>query len=165
MLIEKVLKKVNADALHVFSDFSSWVCHFKEISSIVYLIQTLTFMNDSGLPTARAAKKYGIEPENIIVAHDELEILPGKYKLKFGGTESGHNGLRSITKELKTRNYGRIRIGIGRPNTPISVSDFVLLRPQAEDRLRIDVVLNNIADNFVDIIKSFCVRKSDGHLE
>ena len=91
----------------------------------VVLLQPQTFMNLSGRSVAPASRFFGIKPEGIIVVHDELDLPFGRIRLKAGGGHAGHNGLRSIVAELGSREFGRLRVGIGRPEKG-SVSSFVL---------------------------------------
>ena len=81
----------------------------------VVLMKSLGYMNTSGGPVSAIAKFYGIDPDHVIVVHDELDIPFDTIKLKIGGGEGGHNGLRDITKALGTKDYYRVRTGIGRP--------------------------------------------------
>lgn len=92
----------------------------------VVLAKPLTYMNLSGGPAAALAQFYGIEPDRIIAVHDELDIPFGSIKLKIGGGEGGHNGLRDMTKALGTKDYYRVRTGIGRPPGRMQTADFVL---------------------------------------
>lgn len=85
-----------------------------------------TYMNSSGEDVAPRARKLGVPPERIIVCHDELDLPAGTVRIKRGGNENGHNGLKSITKHLGTRDYLRVRIGIGRPPQGTTVVDWVL---------------------------------------
>lgn len=89
------------------------------------------WMNQSGIPIARSCQKMGIAPEHLLVVQDELDVPAGQVKLKFGGGDAGHNGLRSIRSCLGTGNYWRLRIGIGRPDTGAgdAVRNFVLSKP------------------------------------
>ncbi len=91
----------------------------------VLLAKPQTFMNESGRSIAALCQKYKIRPQNILVVHDELDIPLGKMKIKCGGGDGGHNGLRSITAAIG-RDYNRLRVGIGRPYGTIAVVDFVL---------------------------------------
>lgn len=92
----------------------------------VILAKPLTYMNLSGGPVAALAQFYGVEPDKIVAVHDELDIPFGAIKLKCGGGEGGHNGLRDITKALGTKEYYRVRTGIGRPPGRMQTADFVL---------------------------------------
>ncbi|QPK83871.1 peptidyl-tRNA hydrolase [Corynebacterium qintianiae] len=92
----------------------------------VALMKPSTYMNSSGEDVAPAAKRLDVAPERIIVCHDELDLPRGAVKLKLGGNENGHNGLKSLTDHLGTRDYLRVRIGIGRPPAGTTVPDYVL---------------------------------------
>lgn len=89
-------------------------------------LRSTTFMNLSGEGIAPVAEKLGIPPERIIVLHDELDLPAGKVRIKQGGNENGHNGLKSLTEQLGTRDYIRVRIGIGRPPKGTPVPEWVL---------------------------------------
>ena len=94
-----------------------------------YFLKPNTFMNDSGLSILALSKYYKIEPEEILVVHDELDIEPGNIKLKLGGGHGGHNGLKSIISSLQSNNFWRLRIGIGHPGDKNLVTNFVLKAP------------------------------------
>ena len=98
-----------------------------------YFLKPSTFMNDSGLSILSLSKYYKIEPEEILVVHDELDIEPGKIKLKLGGGHGGHNGLKSIISSLQSNNFWRLRIGIGHPGDKSLVTNFVLKAPIKHD--------------------------------
>ena len=100
----------------------------------VWLLEPQTFMNLSGRAVAALARFYKIKPEEILVVHDELDIVPGQAKLKFGGGHAGHNGLRDIHAQLGTGDYWRLRIGIGHPGVKSEVADWVLRKPAPEQR-------------------------------
>ena len=111
----------------------------------VWLLLPTTYMNRSGQAVQALASFYKISPAAILVAHDELDLLPGILKLKLGGGHAGHNGLRDIDAQLGTRDYWRLRIGIGHPrslNLSQNVADFVLSRPDAKDQHSIESALN-----------------------
>lgn len=90
------------------------------------LLRSTTFMNESGLAVAPLAERYGIPASRIVVIHDELDLPPGKVRIRVGGSENGHNGLKSVSAELGTRDYVRVRVGIGRPPTGVPVIDHVM---------------------------------------
>ncbi|MCT1453049.1 MULTISPECIES: aminoacyl-tRNA hydrolase [unclassified Corynebacterium] len=89
-------------------------------------LRSTTFMNNSGEGVAPVSEKLGIPPERIIVLHDELDLPAGKVRIKQGGNENGHNGLKSLTEQLGTREFIRVRIGIGRPPKGMPVPEWVL---------------------------------------
>jgi PTH1 family peptidyl-tRNA hydrolase len=83
----------------------------------VWLLEPQTFMNLSGKSVAALARFFKIQPEEILVVHDELDFEPGEVKLKLGGSHAGHNGLRDIHAQLGSPDYWRLRVGIGHPGT------------------------------------------------
>lgn len=103
------------------------------------LLIPTTYMNRSGQSVAALASFYKIAPEDILIAHDELDIPAGQARFKQGGGHGGHNGLRDIVPALgNQKNFHRLRIGIGHPGHASKVTGYVLGRPSAEDRSRID---------------------------
>ncbi|WP_326503514.1 aminoacyl-tRNA hydrolase [Rothia nasimurium] len=112
----------------------------------VVLVKPLTYMNVSGGPVAALAQFYGIAPEKIIVVHDELDIPFDSIKLKIGGGEGGHNGLRDISKALGTKNYYRVRTGIGRPPGQMQTADFVLKPFTTVEKKELPFLISNAAD-------------------
>lgn len=100
----------------------------------IWLLEPQTFMNLSGKSVGALAKFFKIAPQEILVAHDELDVVPGQAKLKFGGSHAGHNGLRDIHAQLGTGDYWRLRLGIGHPGVKSEVIHWVLKKPMAEQR-------------------------------
>ena len=92
----------------------------------VLAVRSGTFMNLSGDPVAPLAQQLGIAADHVIVLHDELDLPANKIRIKQGGNENGHNGLKSLTERLGTRDYLRVRIGIARPPKGSSIPDYVL---------------------------------------
>jgi len=104
----------------------------------VWLLEPMTFMNRSGVSVAPLARFYKIDPKQILVVHDELDLLPGQAKLKFGGSPAGHNGLKDIHRMLGTADYWRLRLGIGHPGIKSEVVNYVLKKPSPDDRTAIE---------------------------
>ena len=100
-------------------------------------------MNNSGICIRELIEYFKIEPENIIVFHDDLDIEFGKIKAKFGGSSAGHNGIASIDKFIG-KDYSRVRVGIGKPKNGIEVADFVLQNFDEDESLKIEKILENI---------------------
>jgi PTH1 family peptidyl-tRNA hydrolase len=100
----------------------------------VWLLQPMTFMNRSGFSVATLARFFKIQLSEILVVHDELDLLPGQAKLKFGGSAAGHNGLKDIHSQLGTQDFWRLRLGIGHPGVKAEVVNYVLKKPSAEHR-------------------------------
>jgi len=104
----------------------------------VWLLEPLTFMNLSGKSVAALARFFKIAPNEILVAHDELDLLPGQVKIKLGGSHAGHNGLKDIQAQLGSADFWRLRLGIGHPGVKAEVINYVLRKPLAEQREAID---------------------------
>ena len=104
----------------------------------VWLLKPQTFMNLSGKSVAALARFFKIEPQEILVAHDELDIAPGEAKLKLGGSHAGHNGLRDIHAQLGTPDYWRLKLGVGHPGIKSEVIHWVLKKPSLDHRIAID---------------------------
>jgi PTH1 family peptidyl-tRNA hydrolase len=114
----------------------------------LWLLQPQTFMNLSGKSVVALARFFKIAPQEILVAHDELDIAPGHAKLKFGGSHAGHNGLRDIHAQLGTGDYWRLRMGIGHPGMKAEVINWVLKRPPIDDRIAIEQCIDRCLKAF-----------------
>jgi PTH1 family peptidyl-tRNA hydrolase len=104
----------------------------------LWLVMPQTYMNLSGNAVGALARFYRIEPEELLVAHDELDFPPGTVKLKLGGGVAGHNGLTDIAERLGSKDFWRLRIGIGHPGDKELVPGYVLSAPSPDDRALID---------------------------
>lgn len=126
----------------------------------VWLLEPQTFMNRSGQSVGALARFYKIAADEILVVHDELDLMPGAAKLKKGGSSGGHNGLKDISAALGTQDYWRLRIGIGHPRTmnlQQAVVDYVLHRPRKEEQALIDEAIAKS----LQIIPLLCEGKLD----
>jgi peptidyl-tRNA hydrolase, PTH1 family len=112
----------------------------------VALAVPLTYMNDSGLAVAALVRRFGVTPERVVIVHDELDLPPATLKVKAGGGLAGHNGLRSIKQHLKSDEFLRVRIGVGKPPTKEHGADHVLNRFGKRERAEIDVTITEAAD-------------------
>lgn len=110
------------------------------------LAKPRSFMNLSGGPVVAAARFYKVEPAGIVVVHDELDLPFATVRLKLGGGENGHNGLRSITKSLGTKDYHRVRFGIDRPPGRMDPADYVLRDFSTVERKELAFALDHAAD-------------------
>jgi PTH1 family peptidyl-tRNA hydrolase len=104
----------------------------------LWLLEPMTYMNLSGKSVAALARFFKIEPGEILVVHDDLDLQPGQLKLKLGGSPAGHNGLKDIQAQLGTPDYWRLRLGIGHPGVKAEVIDYVLRRPTPDEREAIE---------------------------
>lgn len=119
----------------------------------VILLKPQTFMNLSGDSVAQACRFFKIPIDNLIVVHDDLDFPFGTVRVKMGGSHGGHNGLRSIIEVLGTPEFIRIRMGIGRPTTPMDPADFVLQRFSKEQEEMLESVVSQGADAIDSILQ------------
>ncbi|TXJ04375.1 MAG: aminoacyl-tRNA hydrolase [Aeromicrobium sp.] len=119
----------------------------------VVLGRSRGYMNESGGPVAALMKYYSVQPENLIVIHDELDIPVGSLRLKMGGGDNGHNGLKSIRQAIGTGDFYRVRVGIGRPPGRQEVHDFVLKPFTKNERTEIDIIVQEAADAIESLIE------------
>jgi len=112
----------------------------------VVLAKPLSYMNVSGGPVSALAKFYDIEPGRLIAVHDEIDIPFNTIKLKIGGGEGGHNGLRDISKALATQDYLRVRVGVGRPPGRMDTADFVLRDFASVEKKELPFLIDTAAD-------------------
>lgn len=115
-------------------DFQALAAEFAVSGQKVLLFKPQTFMNRSGQAVGKVARYYKLQPEEILVVHDELDFVTGQIKLKKNGGHAGNNGLKDIIAHLGSRDFYRLRIGIGRPDVGANVADYVLSAPSAQDR-------------------------------
>ncbi|MEP7205385.1 MAG: aminoacyl-tRNA hydrolase [Casimicrobiaceae bacterium] len=116
----------------------------------VRVLKPGTYMNLSGRAVAALTRFFGIAADEMVVVHDELDLVPGSVKMKFGGGNAGHNGLRDITAQLGTPGFWRLRIGIGHPRDSEipqqPVVDYVLRPPRADERMAIEAAIDRGLD-------------------
>jgi len=112
----------------------------------VVLAKPTTYMNTSGGPVAGLVKYFGVDPAQVVVVHDEVDIPFDTIKLKSGGGEGGHNGLRDISKALGTKDYVRVRVGVGRPPGRMDTADHVLKDFSATERKDLPILVDDAAD-------------------
>jgi len=132
--------------------FFGEVCRIAVGGADLWLLKPTTYMNASGRAVAALANFYKIPLGQILVAHDELDLLPGALRLKLGGGHGGHNGVRDISAALGA-DYWRLRIGIGHPGDKAQVSDFVLHRPGREEAELIEAALDRAVPALPALLK------------
>jgi PTH1 family peptidyl-tRNA hydrolase len=121
--------------------YHGWAAHAR--ADGIWLLLPATYMNESGRAVQALARFFRIEPAEMLVVHDDLDLLPGRTQLRFGGGLGGHNGLKSLTAHLGTQDYWRLRVGIGRPaGEGDDVVNYVLKPPRREEREEIDAALD-----------------------
>ncbi|WP_319582002.1 aminoacyl-tRNA hydrolase [uncultured Pseudodesulfovibrio sp.] len=131
MLVDHLLhlangrKSMRLEKIEESGDYDLWQCKFAGAYRL--LVKPLTYMNLSGKAVSRVCGRHGIDPADLVVVHDELDLPVGRMKFKRGGGDNGHNGLKSIQERLGTPDYNRLRLGIGRPEDQyMPVTDWVL---------------------------------------
>ncbi|MEK8045388.1 aminoacyl-tRNA hydrolase [Ideonella margarita] len=130
--------------LQVDRAYHGLVARVNRGSQPIWLQQPMTYMNLSGKAVAPLARFFKIAPEEILVVHDELDLPAGQMKLKKGGGNGGHNGLKDIQAQLGTGEFWRLRLGIGHPGVKSEVAAYVLRKPPADER---DAIERNIEDS------------------
>ena len=124
-----------------------------ELGSVVLAVPTV-YMNESGEAVGSLARRYAVTPDQIVIVHDELDLEPGVLRVKVGGGLAGHNGLRSINQHIKSQDFVRVRIGIGKPRNKEQGADHVLKRVPLQERQILDEAVARAADALELIIAS-----------
>ena len=119
----------------------------------VVLAKPMSYMNVSGGPVSALAKFYDIDPDHVVAVHDEIDIPFNTVKLKIGGGEGGHNGLRDISKALATKEYLRVRVGVGRPPGRMDTADFVLKDFATTEKKELPFLLDDAADAVESVVR------------
>lgn len=128
------------------------LCRINVSGQECWLLKPNTFMNRSGQSVSAFCRFYKLRPDQLLVVHDELDLPPGVARLKLGGGHGGHNGLRDITSALGTKEFYRLRVGIGHPGHRDHVVDYVLSRPNRDDDRQIRLSLESSSE-----VVGFCV--------
>lgn len=118
----------------------------------VWLLKPLTFMNRSGQSVGTLARFYKISPENILIAHDELDLPPGTIRLKKGGGHGGHNGLRDSAAQLGSKEFMRLRVGIGHPGHSSEVTNYVLGKAPQSEQILMEQAIDRALDEVSAIV-------------
>ncbi len=124
---------------------NAWVAKARHKNEVIIIAKPTTYMNRSGEAVGPLMRFFKFAPEQLLVLHDELDLMPGQVRLKLGGGHAGHNGLRDIQRVLGTPAYWRLRLGIGHPRTlglPHDVANFVLSMPQNAELQAINEMLD-----------------------
>jgi PTH1 family peptidyl-tRNA hydrolase len=116
------------------------------------LMKSRTYMNELGGPVSRVLSYYSLAADRLIAIHDELDIDPGQIRVKFGGGDNGHNGLKSIRRSLGTGDYYRVRVGVGRPPGRQEPADFLLSNFSAAERKDLALEVDRAADALESLV-------------
>ena len=145
--IDQLARRLNV-SLTLERAYKGRVARASVAGQSVWLLEPQTFMNLSGQSVSALARFFKIAPDEILVAHDELDLPAGEAKLKFGGGHAGHNGLRDIHAQLGTGDYWRLRLGIGHPGARHEVVGWVLQRPPLDEQIAIEQAADRAAAAF-----------------
>jgi PTH1 family peptidyl-tRNA hydrolase len=118
----------------------------------IVLAKARSFMNESGPPIASLARKHGVDPEYVIAVHDEIDLTFGALRVKFGGSTAGHNGLRSLERALRTPDFYRVRLGVGRPPGRQDPGDYVLDPFPKRDETEVAALVDDGADAVLSLV-------------
>jgi PTH1 family peptidyl-tRNA hydrolase len=140
--LAQLAKQTFATEAKFFGD----ICALEQEGLKYWLLKPTTFMNRSGQAVAALANYYKIAAEQILVIHDDLDFAPGTVRLKVGGGDGRHNGLKDIIARLGTNQFTRLRLGIGHPGSAGEVSNYVLTAPNPEDKIAIEVAIKLTVD-------------------
>jgi PTH1 family peptidyl-tRNA hydrolase len=143
MVIDEIAKR------HGFGSwrrrFQGHTCEGQLTGRRTIALKPSTYMNLSGQSVGSAMRYYRLEPESVIVLHDEIDLAPGRVRTKLGGGSAGHNGLRSLDDHIES-NYRRVRLGVGHPGDPDAVADYVLRDFAKADAVWVDAVIDAVAE-------------------
>lgn len=143
----ELLASRHGSRLKPVKGIAALACEVHIGSARVVLVEPTTFMNESGQGVGPLMRRHGIDdPGCLVVVHDELDLPPGRLKVKVGGGLAGHNGLRSIKAHCHTTDFARVRIGVGKPPDPERGADHVLRKVPATERKILDAVVGHAAD-------------------
>ena len=149
--IEEVARKYSA-TFRADKKFHGEVAKISLEGKDIWLLKPETFMNRSGLSVQSLMSFYRMTAEQLLVAHDEIDLPPGTAKLKTGGGHGGHNGLRDIISQLGSKEFNRLRIGVGHPGSKDQVVDYVLRNPSRDDRIMIDRDIDDAVGVLPDLV-------------
>ncbi len=150
MTVECIASRFGTSFLkkHLFNGFIATIVYN---STKVYLLKPAMFMNNSGIPVGKAARYYNIPPKRIIVVHDDIDMPLGRIKIKYDSSSGGHKGVESVINTLKTKQFTRVKIGVGRENPP---EKYVLTPFKEENLPPVEKVVNIAADACLYIISN-----------
>jgi PTH1 family peptidyl-tRNA hydrolase len=137
----EALARAQSTTLRPETKFQGKVATISLAAQECQLLIPTTYMNNSGLSVRALAQFHKIPPEAILVVHDEIDLPPGVARLKFDGGTGGHNGLKDLVAQLQTKQFYRLRVGVGHPGNSEDVADYVLNSPSKAERLLIDAAL------------------------
>ena len=154
--LDSLSKKLNRDFVYS-KKFDSDIFTNEYNNQEFTMMKPMSYINNSGIPIKKFIKNKNIEPENILVIYDDIDLTVGKIRLKHGGGSGGHNGLNSIVEQLGSKNFWRLRIGIGRPEDKNQTVEYVLGKPSKSD---MEIIMDSINLSLDEINNFFDGRAS-----
>ncbi|MCM8528765.1 MAG: aminoacyl-tRNA hydrolase [Lentisphaeraceae bacterium] len=143
MVIDRLLRD---QSVKVKRQCQSEVAEYLVGSRSIILQKPLTYMNSSGDAVKKLCRRMKVKPSEVLVVYDDLDIKPGRMRIRFGGGSGGHNGIKSITARFGSGDYGRIKVGIGRPGSVADVVDYVLQDFSEQEKELIETVVDKTAE-------------------
>ena len=157
MFVESIASSFNFGQFEFSKKVNGFIAKGKIGEKNVILLKPSTYMNNSGTAVKAAKKLFGIKPEKIIVAHDEMDIVFGSQRIRKNGSSAGHNGIKSIIAGLETPDFTRIRLGIGKPTPGINIADYVLSEFSEEE---LEIIAEN-REKWAEIAKTLVLESVD----
>jgi len=149
MVIDRLLKSQDVKAR---KKCQSYLAEFEAGGRNIFLQKPITYMNSSGDAVRKLCRREKISPAEVLVVYDDLDLKPGRLRLRFGGGSGGHNGIKSLTERLGTADYGRLKLGIGRPGSTSAVVDYVL-QDFAESEVPL---LDEVIETAISVVLMLC---------
>lgn len=150
--IKNIVESENARLRHE-SKYHGWHTHIKLSHHAFHVLIPATYMNQSGQSVSACMRYNKLSPEAILIAHDDIDLPVGTVRLKFDGGDGGHNGLKDVIRHLHTKQFYRLRIGVGHPGNSKDVVNYVLKNPSKADRQKIDAALAKAQDILPTLLK------------
>lgn len=133
--------------------FHGEACKITHAGQQIWLLKPQTYMNNSGQSLAAMARFYKISSQEILVVHDDLDLPVGTVRLKIGGGHGGHNGLRDIVNHLSSKDFNRLRIGIGHPGNSRDVTNYVLKTASSEDQTKLESAISDALEHLPELLQ------------
>lgn len=152
-LIDALLQRESLPTLRSETRFHGFISSWPSASGKCWLCIPSTYMNDSGRTIQALVNFYRIPPKSILVVHDDLDLLPGICRFKQGGGDGGHNGVKDIVQHVQSKEFWRLRLGIGHPGQRDRVHDYVLSAPSIADREKIAASIERALDTLATFVQ------------
>ncbi len=152
-LVEALQQQLGLSSLKIENKFHAFISTWSLTTRKCWLLIPATYMNESGRAIKAIANFYRIPTEAMLIVHDDLDLLPGIARYKQGGGDGGHNGLKDIVKHLQSKNFWRLRLGIGHPGQRDHVHDYVLSAPSLTDKQSINQAIEHALSTLSEFVE------------